>query len=236
LSTSSRRRAFVALVAVFALLMAACGEADDSSIEEATTIAGETTTTTDDGGSETATTAAPASTTSAPQAAARSFEEQVAAAAEAMLEGGAMNGATAVHVAVSDPEQGDVTVVRGTLSNAGDEAASEEDVFPIGSITKTFTATVILQMIEDGDLSLDDTVGELRPDLAADQPDLAGLTVQQLLTMTSGIEDYLNVPDSVMTEIVADPARVWEPEELIAAGVSPPGTPGYSTTNSSCCS
>jgi D-alanyl-D-alanine carboxypeptidase len=164
-----------------------------------------------------------------------SFEEVVAAAAQGMLAAGSANGATAVHVAISDPQQGDVVVVEGTLSADGSEPASESDSLPIGSITKTFTATVVLELIEQGDVALDDTVEELLPDLAAELPDLAGITVEQLLTMTSGIADYLNVPNSVVAEIVADPTRVWEPEELIAAGVAagvePPGTPGYSTTN-----
>jgi D-alanyl-D-alanine carboxypeptidase len=169
---------------------------------------------------------------SAPQGA---FEDVVAAGALAMLEAGSVNGATAVHVKISDPQQGDVVVVEGTLSADGTEPASESDSLPIGSITKTFTATVVLELIEEGELALDDTVDELLPDLVAELPDLAGITVEQLLTMTSGIADYLNVPNSVVTEIVEDPTRVWEPEELIAAGVSagvePPGTPGYSTTN-----
>lgn len=203
-----RCRAGVSIAVVTALLLGACGDDD-------------------------ADTAEPSPDQSSEGAAA--FEARVEEAAQAMLDGGAANGATAAHVAISDPDNGDLVVALGTLAVDGDEPASADDTFPIGSITKTFTASVILQMIADGDLSLDDTVGDLLPDLADELPDLAGLTVQQLLSMTSGIEDYLNVPDSVVTEIVADPTRVWEPEELIAAGVDagvqPPGTPGYSTTN-----
>jgi D-alanyl-D-alanine carboxypeptidase len=196
----------------------------------------------DDGDSTDATVASTAAEATVPPSSAPdesvtddSFEETVAAAAQAMLAAGAANGATAVHVAISDPDRGDVVVIDGTLSADGSEPASESDSLPIGSITKTFTATVVLQLVEQGDVALDDTVDELLPDLAAELPDLAGITVEQLLTMTSGIADYLNVPDSVVTEIVADPTRVWEPDELIAAGVAAgveaPGTPGYSTTD-----
>jgi D-alanyl-D-alanine carboxypeptidase len=203
-----RDRAHIALglAVVSGLLLVGCGGDDDAS-----------------------------STTTEAAEEAEAFEDRVTAAAQDMLDSGAANGATAVHVAISDPDEGDVTVVLGTLAEDGDQEASEDDSFPIGSITKTFTATVILQMIEDGDVSLDDTVGDLLADLATSSPEIAGITVEQLLTMTSGIPDYFNVPDSVVVDVVEDPTRVWQPEELIAAGVAGGleafGTAGYSTTN-----
>lgn len=220
----------VAAVAMAALLITAC------SSDKATTV---TTTGTAGTGaaSSTAATSAPSATGGSTPAAgtpSAAFEAQVDQAAQTMLTQATKDGATAVHVAVADPQQGDVVKAYGTVSTGG-APASLDDTFPIGSITKTFTAVVILKLIESGQLSLDDTVNDRLPDLAAKYPDLAPLTVQQLLTMTSGVPDYLNVPDSVVTEIVADPHRVWKPEELIgaavAAGVQPPGTPGYSTTN-----
>ena len=199
----------VAGVALAALLLTACSD--------------------DDGGD-------PASSTTAPPTSeAGGFEDQVEAAAQTMLDDGGVNGATAAYVSISDPENGDVTVVLGTLASDGADPASAEDNIPIGSITKTLTATVILQMIDDGDLSFDDTVADLLPDLATEHPDIADITVEQLLSMTSGISDYANVPDAVVADLVDDPTKVWEPEELIAAGVGVgvdhERTPGYSTTN-----
>lgn len=161
------------------------------------------------------------------------FAAEVDAAAQTMLEAAsASTGATAAYVAVSDPERGEYSQAYGTASVDGPEATLEDN-YPIGSVTKGYTAVVVLQLVQDGDLALDDTVGELLPDLG--QPDLESLTVEQLLSMTSGVADYVNVPDAVIAEVTDDPTRVWEPKELIAAGVGagvdPAGTPGYSTTN-----
>jgi D-alanyl-D-alanine carboxypeptidase len=143
-------------------------------------------------------------------------------------------GATALYVGVWDPETGVYIAAYGDAASGG-PAATVDDSFRIGSITKTATATVILQLIDEGALSLDDTIGDMLPDLASEYPEIVDLTVQQLLSMTSGIADYVNVPDTVAADVVADPTRVWAAEELIAigvdAGVSEAGTPGYSTTN-----
>lgn len=144
------------------------------------------------------------------------------------------SGATALYVGVWDPEIGAYTAAYGDAASGG-PAATVNDSFRIGSITKTATATVILELVDEGALSLDDTVADVLPDLASEYPDIADITVQQLLSMTSGIADYINLPDTVAAVVVEDPSTVWEAEELIAigvnGGVTGAGTPGYSTTN-----
>jgi D-alanyl-D-alanine carboxypeptidase len=139
----------------------------------------------------------------------------------------------ALWVGVWDPAKGSYLTVQGDAAEG--RPATLDDHFRIGSVTKTFTAAVILQLVDEGRLTLDDTVGALLPDLAARHPEITDVTVESLLNMTSRIEDYLNVPDGVVAEIAADPARVWAPDELVAAalepGLLPPGTAGYSTTN-----
>jgi D-alanyl-D-alanine carboxypeptidase len=139
----------------------------------------------------------------------------------------------ALYVGVWDPEKGTYLTAIGEAQPG--QPATIEDHYRIGSTTKTFTASVILQLVDEGKLSLDDTIGVLLPDLAAVHPEIADVTVESLLRMKSGIQDYLNVPDSVVADVVVDPSRVWEPQELIDAalelGVEPQGTSGYSTTN-----
>jgi D-alanyl-D-alanine carboxypeptidase len=53
--------------------------------------------------------------------------------------------------------------------------------------------------------------------------------------MASGLPDYLQRPGGIVAGVVANPQRVWTPDELIAAsiglGVAAPGTLGFSTTN-----
>ncbi|MFE0046744.1 serine hydrolase domain-containing protein [Streptomyces albireticuli] len=68
----------------------------------------------------------------------------------------------------------------------------KDDKFRVGSITKTFVATVLLQMEAEGRLGLDDTVDHWLPGLVrGNGNDGGGITVRQLLSHTSGLFDYL---------------------------------------------
>ena len=116
----------------------------------------------------------------------------------------------------------------------GGAKATDADHGRIGSVTKTFTATAILQQVAAGKLALTDTVGTLLPDLAAKYPDVAPITVEQLLGMRSGIPDYIN--SGLLTQQFLDhPERVWTADEIIAAVLEKtkvdPSVAEYSTTN-----
>ena len=137
-------------------------------------------------------------------------------------------------IGVWDPAKG---VHIGAYGDAvdGQTPATPEDHSRIGSVTKTFTATAVLQQIEAGELSLDDTIEDVLPDLAEEYPDLSPITFEQLLAMRSGIPDYANT-GAVTGPVVEDPTKVWTVDEIIATTLEaeplqPPGTPGYSTTN-----
>src|SRR4051812_20864136 len=102
------------------------------------------------------------------------------------------------------------------------------DRFRVGSVTKTFVATVILQLAGEGKLSLDDSVERWLP---GEVPNGATITVRQLLTMTSGIFDYLDDgDDTVLTREIADPTVRWTPRELVAIATAhaPRFAPGSS--------
>jgi len=81
-------------------------------------------------------------------------------------------------------------------------------VFRIGSITKQFTAVAILQLMEQGKLSLQDDITKFIPDYPTQA---YTITIEHLLTHTSGIKSYTGVPD-IMKNIRMD----LKPEELIA--------------------
>jgi D-alanyl-D-alanine carboxypeptidase len=106
------------------------------------------------------------------------------------------------------------------------------DHFRIGSVTKSMTATLVLQLVREGLLSLDDPVQDLAPDLEH----AAGVTVRHLLSMTSGVFDILE-DESFLPGVIADPLRVWSPAELVAVANAhePEFAPGtdmrYSNTN-----
>jgi CubicO group peptidase (beta-lactamase class C family) len=71
--------------------------------------------------------------------------------------------------------------------NAATGIKNDEDgIFQLGSVTKTFTATVILKLEEEGKLSLRDNLSKYFPDYRQ----AAEVTIENLLTHTSGIPDY----------------------------------------------
>lgn len=63
-------------------------------------------------------------------------------------------------------------------------------IFRIGSITKQFTAVSILQLVEQGRISLNDSIQKYIKDFP---PKGQTITIENLLTQTSGIPDYLNL-------------------------------------------
>jgi D-alanyl-D-alanine carboxypeptidase len=81
--------------------------------------------------------------------------------------------------------------------------ATAEMRYKIGSISKQFTATAILMLAEQGKLSLDDPVSRFVPDLTRAKE----VTIRQLLSHTSGYQDYWPqdyVPPFMLTTINAD--------------------------------
>jgi D-alanyl-D-alanine carboxypeptidase len=99
--------------------------------------------------------------------------------------------------------------------------------FAIASITKTFVATLVLQLVEDGRLSLDDRVVDYLPETGI-SPEIS---VRQLLQHTSGLADLL----APMREpMAADPERRWTGAEVVAQLGGPWFAPGadYAYSNS----
>ncbi|MDD4095007.1 MAG: serine hydrolase [Oscillospiraceae bacterium] len=73
-------------------------------------------------------------------------------------------------------------------SDRREKTANRADtVFELGSITKQFTAVAIMMLVEQGKLSLDDPLSLYIPEY----PYAEGITVRNLLNMTSGIPDYV---------------------------------------------
>lgn len=100
--------------------------------------------------------------------------------------------------------------------------------FAIASVTKTFTASLVLQLVEEGRLSLRDRAADVLPGVRVPE----GVTVSQLLRHTSGIADIL---PTLRDPLNADLERNWTPAEVAARVAQPwflPGRAyGYSNTN-----
>jgi D-alanyl-D-alanine carboxypeptidase len=105
------------------------------------------------------------------------------------------------------------------------EATETGDLFNIGSISKSYTSAVILKLQEQGKLSLDDTLGEWLPEIAARIPDGDNLTLRQLLNGTGGVFDYAN-SEEFLSDLIADyflgEMRDWQPEDLVAYAFDKP--------------
>ncbi len=140
----------------------------------------------------------------------------------------------AFYVGLWSPERGVYQQAYGLADVANDRAAAIDDHFRIGSVSKTFGAAIILQLVDEGLLALDDTVADADPALAEQFPEVADISVSDLLGMTSGIPDYMNVSDATVAAVTRAPDTQWDPIDLIGYGVerglAPVGTPGYSTT------
>ncbi|SHH08467.1 D-alanyl-D-alanine carboxypeptidase [Streptoalloteichus hindustanus] len=104
--------------------------------------------------------------------------------------------------------------------------------FRAASLTKSMVATVVLQLVDERRLRLADPVASVLPGVV---PRGDRITVEQLLRHTSGLPDYINVPE------MADPAvygrRTFTPRQLVdfALRQAPVGEPGqkfsYSNAN-----
>jgi len=84
------------------------------------------------------------------------------------------------------------TAACGVLNRDTAVAATPGSVFQIGSVTKVWTTTLIMQLAEQGRLDLDAPVAEVLPELVLATPGATGqVTVAQLLCHTSGIDGDL---------------------------------------------
>src|SRR5215204_3132872 len=120
----------------------------------------------------------------------------------------------------------------GVADRATGEPMTPEVHHRIGSVTKTFTATLLLKAADEGLLSLDDTIDQYVKGV----PNGDEITLRQMADMTSGIASYTE-DEQWAKKWLSDPTRVSKPEDLARIGIkeSPLFDPGsewfYSNTN-----
>ncbi|GIH09351.1 serine hydrolase [Rhizocola hellebori] len=104
--------------------------------------------------------------------------------------------------------------------------------FRLGSVTKTFTAIVVLQLACEGRLSLADTIERWLPGVVSGG---GRITLHHLLAHTSGLHDYTH--DLTPAGVVRDRYKQWDPWEIVIPAVKQepefdPGTAwAYCNTN-----
>ena len=106
--------------------------------------------------------------------------------------------------------------------------------FRIGSVTKTFVATVVLQLVAEGRLRLNDPVQRRLPGMV---PNGDRITLRHLLSHTSGLYNYSDALPTDIDGFIRNRMRTWTPAELVAIATAQPPLfePGarwsYSNTN-----
>jgi len=143
--------------------------------------------------------------------------------------------APAVMYGVWDPGRGMALRAFGLSDRNARTPANPDDSFRIASITKTFTATAVLLLVDDGKVQLDAPaaryVGTLVDPLVGGE----AATVRRLLNMTSGFPDYGGRGDGPFATAVLTPFRVWTPAQVVAAAArytpDQPDVFNYSNTN-----
>jgi D-alanyl-D-alanine carboxypeptidase len=117
------------------------------------------------------------------------------------------------------------------LANVGRKVAVAPDTgFAIGSVSKTYTAALILALVDEGRIALDTSARTYIPDAKLN----ARITVRQLLNHTSGLDDYFLHPP-IDKALQGKRSAVWPVERTLKYVAKPYFPPGrgwhYSNTN-----
>jgi D-alanyl-D-alanine carboxypeptidase len=156
------------------------------------------------------------------------LDQATAARLQAVLDATVAGGAPDAIAAVITPD-GTWTGAAGTDGPNG-RAATADDNFSIASISKVFTAALIMRLVEEGKIDLDHPLADYLDGIDTDSNNA---TVRQTLEMWGGFGD---TPSSAFDEVYAAPSQVWTTPQVVAkieAPLTPAGVeyhysnPGY---------
>jgi D-alanyl-D-alanine carboxypeptidase len=119
-----------------------------------------------------------------------------------------------VLVAVSVPGEGEYLTAQGKANLDTGRAPDPDDQFRMGSVTKTFVATAVLQLVDEGELNKSDTLSKWYPDF----PNAEKITIDDLLRMRSGMPDYWD--EEALKQYYDDPLEQMTSEDVIKAAAS----------------
>ncbi|MEU6313494.1 serine hydrolase domain-containing protein [Streptomyces sp. NPDC047014] len=115
-----------------------------------------------------------------------------------------------VTVALSAPGKGQYVRSFGVADKATGAAMSPGLYMRIGSVTKTFTVTALLQLVDEGRVRLDDTIGKYVDGV----PNGDRITLRQLAAMRSGLFNY-SEDENFFKALTSDPQRPFTPRQLL---------------------
>lgn len=107
----------------------------------------------------------------------------------------------------------------GKANVKSDAPMMQSEMFKVGSITKTFTATLIMQLVEEGLINLDASVVDYIPEIVAPYgaEHFKAITVRKLLQHTSGLKDY--VKNTKFLKKMVFKKTKWKPEQILQYGL-----------------
>ena len=139
-------------------------------------------------------------------------------------------GVPGISVTILFPDGSSWVGVSGVADVARQVPVTTTTSFAIASVSKTFTAALVLALAQDGIVDLDTPVRTYLPELKVN----ARITVRELLDHTSGLRDYFFHP-AIDRKLLADPSRVWDTADAlkhVGKAYFKPGTGWhYSNTN-----
>ncbi|MFJ9870743.1 serine hydrolase domain-containing protein [Streptomyces sp. NPDC101165] len=137
-----------------------------------------------------------------------------------------------VMVGIWTPHQGSYVSSFGVADKSSGRTMTPDLYMRIGSETKTFTVTALLQLVDQGKVGLDDPIGKYIDGV----PNGNQITLRQLAGMRSGLYNY-SADDDFFKALTSDPQRPFTPQQLLAYSFKhpvlfPPGQKFYySNTN-----
>jgi D-alanyl-D-alanine carboxypeptidase len=139
-------------------------------------------------------------------------------------------GIPGVSVTVIFPDDSSWTGTSGRADVAANEVVTPDTAFALASVSKTYTAALILGLAGDGRIDLDAPALSYLPGAALDKR----ITIRQLLNHTSGLDDFfLHTP--IDKALQADPDAFWSVKRTLKYVAKPYFPPGrgwrYSNTN-----
>jgi D-alanyl-D-alanine carboxypeptidase len=232
------RRRLIALLLAVGLLALACGSSDDAGSDEASESTAQTSTSAETTSEpESTTTTEPTTTTEATATAEATAEPEepepvtdeggvnpaLTAELEAEIDAWMTEGELAVPGLTFTallPDGEAVQLARGVSDLTTEEPVTVDDYFRIGSVTKTITTVVVLQLVDEGLIVLDEPVATyLGEDWISgyefEGVDQAGaVTVRQILSHTDGFTEFAWNPDFYLRAVQRLDVP-YEPQELI---------------------
>ncbi|QPB84303.1 serine hydrolase [Pseudoalteromonas rubra] len=134
---------------------------------------------------------------------------------QSLLDQVAAAGLTGVSVYVATPGWS-ATYTSGLANQDTQVPLSPQHLFRIASNTKSFVATLTHLMAAQGQIDLDNSINTYLPDdITTRLPNTGTITVRHLLRHTSGLKDYLSVPQ-FWHKTKAEPNHDWQVTEMLS--------------------